>query len=319
MKIDIVITWVDPHNKEWLEEKNDLHQQIKGKSIQYNAVASYSSYDEIKYCLRSIYKYMPWFNHIYLVTNNSAPKWLNRDYPLISVIHDKILMPKKEPNYNSNAYEALLYKIPNLSEYFYYFNDDLFLLKPVNIENIIHPLTGKLQYPKETDILFSSFQYYTILQKIEEKIIKMDTGVSIARKNSIKRMNLPNTGIVSGHTPKILNKTLCRAFNKTMSHEIDNLIRTPFRTNTNFTYLEAFIQYHNHKKISQWNNQQTKIITILDNSILNNIQIKLAKLTLHNYDYMALEDGRTYVKLEEEQKFINFLNTVFPDKAPWEK
>ena len=317
MKIDIVITWVDPHNKEWLEEKNYLHQRVKGRTLQYNTVANYSSYDEIKYCLRSIYKYMPWFNHIYLVTNNSAPKWLKRT-KYITVIHYRDLMPDNVPSYNSNTIEAMLYKIPDLQEYFYYFNDDFILTKPVKINDLIHSTLGRLQYPKETDILFSSFQYYTILQKIEEKIIKMDTGVSIARKNSIKRMNLPNTGIVSGHTPKILNKTLCRAFNKTMSHEIDNLIKTPFRTNTNFTYLEAFIQYHNHKKISQWNNQQTKIITILDNSFLNNIQIKLAKSTIHNYDYMALEDARTQVKQEEEEKFINFLNTLFPEKAPWE-
>lgn len=262
---------------------------------------------------------MPWFNHIYLVTNNSAPEWLNRDYPLITIINDRILMPNREASYNSNTYEALLYKIPNLSEYFYYFNDDLFLLKPVKIGNIIHPLTGKLQYPRETDILFSSFQYYPVLQKIEENIIKMDTGVSRARRESIKRIGLPNTGIVSGHTPKILNKTLCHHFNKTFSTEIDDLIKTPFRTNTNFTYLEAFIHYHHHKKISQWNEQTTKIITILDNSLLNSLQILIAKSSIHHYDYLALEDARTKIKPEEEKKYIDFLNTLFPEKAPWEK
>lgn len=316
MKIDVVITWVDPNNKEWLKEKEYWYKKIKG--MQYNTVSNYSSYDEVKYCLRSIYKYMPWFNHIYFVTNNSSPEWLNQSYPHLSVIHYRDLMENKQPSYNSNAIEAMLHNIPNLTEYFYYFNDDFILTKPVKIQNLINSYTGKLLYPKETDILFSSFQYYTILQKIEEHIIKMDTGVAKARRATINRLGLPNSGIVSGHTPKILNKTLCKSFQNTFPHEINNLIQTKFRTNDNFTYLEGFIHYHQYKKIADWNNQTTKIITILDNSFLNTVQIKIAQSSIHNYDYMALEDARTKIKPQEEQKFINFLNTLFPEKSPWE-
>ena len=55
-----------------------------------------------------------------------------------------------------------------------------------------------------------------------------------------------------------------------------------------------------------------------DNSFLNTVQIKIAQLSIHNYDYMALEDARTKIKPQEEQKFINFLNTLFPEKSPWE-
>ena len=43
MKIDIVITWVDPHNQEWLTEKEHWYKKIKG--MQYNSVSNYSSYD----------------------------------------------------------------------------------------------------------------------------------------------------------------------------------------------------------------------------------------------------------------------------------
>ena len=317
MKIDIVITWVNPNNKEWLSEKEYLHKKLKGKSLQYNSVANYSSYNELKYCLRSIYKYMPWFNHIYLVTNNSSPDWL-KPTPYITLIHYRDLMPNNKPSYNSNAIESMLYKIPNLQEYFYYFNDDLLLVKPVKINNIIDPMTGKLLYPKETDIIFSNFQYYRILQKVVDNILKNDTGVAKARRSSLERMGLENTGIVSGHTPKILHKTLCNSFNKKFIKEINKLEETPFRTDDNFTYVEAFIQYHHNRKLSRWNNQTTKIITILDNPFLNTVQIKIAQSSLHNYDYMALEDARTKVKKEEENKFIIFLNSLFPDKSPWE-
>ena len=119
--MDIVITWVDANNKEWLDEKAHWHYLFKG--TQANHVANYSSFDEIKYVLRSIEKYMPHYRHIYLVTNNgSIPKWLKQT-PKISIIDYRDLMPNNISTYNSNAIESQLYKIPNLSEYFLYFDE----------------------------------------------------------------------------------------------------------------------------------------------------------------------------------------------------
>jgi hypothetical protein len=318
MKLDIVITWIDPHNKQWMKDKEYWYAKIKGEKMQYNSVANYSSFDEVKYCLRSIHKYMPWFNHIYLVTNNSSPKWLNKDYPQVTVIDHNSLMPNNESCYNSNAHESMLYKIPGLSEYFYYFNDDLMLLKPVEISNLINSHTGGLLYPKETDIIYSNFQYYTALQMIEEHVLRFDTGVSKARRETLKRMGIENTGIVSGHVPKMLSKTLCEKFNDIYSREIEDLIKTKFRTETNFTYIEAFIHYHQNKQMADWNEQSAKIITILDYSTINTLQLTITQLIIDNYDYLALEDARAVVNPVEEDKFITFLNDLFPDKAPWE-
>lgn len=42
--------------------------------------------EELRYSLRSIEKYAPWVNHIYLVTNGQIPYWLNTSHPRLSVI-----------------------------------------------------------------------------------------------------------------------------------------------------------------------------------------------------------------------------------------
>jgi hypothetical protein len=228
------------------------------------------------------------------------------------------LMPNNICTYNSHAIESMLYKIPNLSDYFFYFNDDMILLKPVKIENIIDNITGKILYPTETDIILSSFQRYDFLKKIENTFIKVDPGVSNSRRHSIKRMNIPFTKIVSGHTPKLLNKRLCSIFNKKFEKEINELMGNKFRTNIDFTYLEAFIHYYIYKKIARWNDQSTRIIGISDNNLLNNIQILLTYPNKSIYDYLAIEDIRTKIVSENEKTIIDFLDKLFLEKSSFE-
>ena len=315
MKVDIVITWVDPHNKEWMEEKQYWYKKMHNKS--YNATASYRSFDEIRYCFRSIETYMPWYNHIYLVTNDSAPGWLS-SHPRLTVIHYRELMPNNICTYNSNAIESMLHKIPNLTDYFLYFNDDTLLLKPLDLSHIIDLRTGKLKYPKETDIILSNFQYYKVLRIIEQKFFKYDTGVTNARINSIERMGLKYSGIVSGHTPKILHKKLCSIFNNRFKEEIDKLMLSKFRTEDNFTYVESFIHYHINKKIAIWNTQTTRIFTIMDNKLTNNLQKIITKQLINNYDYLAVEDARKKVNINEEKKITDFLKTIYHKKCSFE-
>ena len=312
--MDIVITWVDATNKEWQKEKAHWYYLFKGTEA--NHVANYSSFDEVKYVLRSIELYMPYYHHIYLVTNNgSQPNWL-KNHPKLTVIDYRELMPNNISTYNSNAIESQLYKIPNLTEYFVYFNDDIILTKPLKIEDLIDTHTGKMQYPQETDIIFSNFQYYTILKKFEQNVLKFDTGVTNARKHTLKLLNLKDTGITGGHTPKILNKTLCKIFNNNNKQHIKTLLTEKFRTNTNFTYIEGYIQFLIQNKIARWNNHTTRIITILDNHHLNTLQIKFTFIKYYNY--LAIEDARKSINKNEEIKIINFLNTIFPNKSSFE-
>ena len=46
----------------------------------------YRDNQELRYSLRSLYKYAPWIRHIYIVTNGQIPHWLNLDHPRISVV-----------------------------------------------------------------------------------------------------------------------------------------------------------------------------------------------------------------------------------------
>jgi len=192
------------------------------------------------------------------------------------------------------------------------------LLKPLDLSHIIDLRTGKLKYPKETDIILSNFQYYKFLRIIEQKFFKYDTGVTNARINSIEKMGLKYSGIASGHTPKILHRKLCYIFNNRFKEEIDKLMLSKFRTEDNFTYVESFIHYHINKGVAVWNNQTTRILTIMVKPNINKLQIKITQLLLKNYDYLAVEDARKIVNINEEKKITNFLKTIYPKKCSFE-
>lgn len=94
-----------------------------------------SNNNELKYSLRSIIKFAPWVNKIYILMNppKKIPSWFNENYhsKVIILDHfDTFKNYKYLPNTNSNAIETTLSEIPGLSDNYIYFNDDVFLGNP---------------------------------------------------------------------------------------------------------------------------------------------------------------------------------------------
>ena len=89
----------------------------------------------MKYSLRSIAQYAPWIHRIFIVTDNQVPVWLDTSNPKVKIVDHKDIMPDIcLPCFNSVLLEHFIYKIPGLSEYFLYANDDTFINKPVTPE-----------------------------------------------------------------------------------------------------------------------------------------------------------------------------------------
>lgn len=127
-KIDFVVTWVNGQDPIWLEKYNKYSKQdtLDVKD------ARYRDFYIFRYWFRAVQKYAPWVNHVYLVTDQQVPSWLNTNSHKITVVDHSEIIPKEyRPVFNSNAIELNLFRIPNLSEHFVYFNDDMFLNKPV--------------------------------------------------------------------------------------------------------------------------------------------------------------------------------------------
>ena len=127
MKIDLVYLWVDGSDEKWQKKKNDTLKMFRYKLMCEAASENrFRDNNELKYSLRSVEKFAPWINHIYIVTDNQKPKWL-ADHPQVSIVDHKEIIPVKYlPTFNSAAIDMFVHKIPTLSEHFLYANDDMF-------------------------------------------------------------------------------------------------------------------------------------------------------------------------------------------------
>jgi hypothetical protein len=133
--IDAVFTWVDGSDPDWMRRKNEALAAIGNQQI--NTIATnqsrFISRDELKYALRSIVAFAPWIRRIFLVTDDQVPPWLDDSGSQLTVVSHRELFAGTGslPTFNSHAIESRLHLIPGLAEHFIYFNDDMFLGRPL--------------------------------------------------------------------------------------------------------------------------------------------------------------------------------------------
>ena len=134
--VDAVLTWVDGADSTWRAEFdvwNRLCRPDVGKDGR--DACRYSDNGELRYTLRAIARYAPWFRRIYVVTAGQRPAWLRSVAPIRMVDHAEILEPECLPTFNSHTIESRLHHIDGLAEHFVYFNDDVFLARPQRLRS----------------------------------------------------------------------------------------------------------------------------------------------------------------------------------------
>lgn len=140
--IDVVYTWVDGEDPAWRDRRDAELAAVGQLSLNEQAAneSRYISRDELRYSLRGLALYAPWVNHIWIVTDDQVPDWLDISHPKITVVDHKEIFadPSLLPTFNSHAIESQLHHIDGLSEHFLYFNDDVFLGRPVVPEQFFH-------------------------------------------------------------------------------------------------------------------------------------------------------------------------------------
>jgi len=136
LKIDFVLPWVDGSDPEWLKQKQKYYNAkpeiTDGKA---NADCRYRDYGLLRYWFRSIEKFTPWANKVFFITCGQKPEWLNESNPKLRLVDHRDYIPKEYlPTFQSNTIELNVFRIPDLSEHFVLFNDDLFMLHSVQPE-----------------------------------------------------------------------------------------------------------------------------------------------------------------------------------------
>jgi hypothetical protein len=156
MQVDIVYLWVDGSALGFDEKiKSLLSSSTKVKSADQIGIRRFRNNDELLYSLRSVHLFAPWARRIHVVTEGLHPSWLNTRHDKIAIVtHEQIFRRKRDlPVFNSNAIEMNLHRIPDLAKKFLYFNDDLFLGRPVALDDFVTDAGGHIFYLEPNPIL----------------------------------------------------------------------------------------------------------------------------------------------------------------------
>ncbi|NLR31736.1 Stealth CR1 domain-containing protein [Levilactobacillus tujiorum] len=191
--IDFVIPWVDGSDLQWLEKKELTRKsnlKVKQEDLLDDADTEnrYRDYGALKYLLRSIDKFAPWVNHIFLVTDHQKPDWLNVKGKIRIIDHSEIIEHQYLPTFNSNAIELNAHKIPGLSENFVLFNDDFLLNAPVQPEDFFrddHPVDAAIFHPIFPESDFDRIKLNCVMV-INQHFKKRE----VERKNFLKIFNI---------------------------------------------------------------------------------------------------------------------------------
>lgn len=126
--IDFVIPWVDGGDPVWLQKKQQYQPELNVDV----AANRYRDWGTLRYWFRAVEQFAPWVNRIWLITDGQCPPWLNTAQEKLTLLDHRDYLPAEYlPTFSSHPIELNLHRIPGLAEHFVYFNDDFFLLRPV--------------------------------------------------------------------------------------------------------------------------------------------------------------------------------------------
>lgn len=290
MQIDAVITWVDggdeAHRKKmlpFLEDKNI----VKKKSFRMR----FDQVEEIKFTVNSILKYATFVRTIYIVTDNQIPNFLKDKkegvYRNVVVVNHEAIFKEDShvlPVFNCRPIETKLYEIPNLSEHFIYFNDDMFLLREVKETDFF--IEGK-PVIRGRWLPFNESLFYKRWFNSEKK--KNRAGHKKAQEKSAKLLGFKKY-FKFHHTPAPMRKSTFRNFFKEQREvELLNIVHK-FRNKEQYTaqglanHIEIknetailkkdyqLIYFQNYKKPFAWLKFKLNRFTKRSNKLFLNMQ-----------------------------------------------
>ena len=242
LPVDVVFTWVNNQDKKWQQR-----YQMYATSVDINKFGQYATdtarfdnHNELYYAVLSVKKYLSWIRKIFIVTDNQIPTWVDEFNNITIIDHKDIIDHTYLPTFNSHVIEAFLHKIPNLSENFIYFNDDVFVARSLPKEHFFS--ANNL-----ASIFISSKKLETMMKK------NTKTPTMFAMKKSIELINKHyNQNIQNGlvHTYFPLKKSIYKKAWELFEDDIREFLPNKFRGNNDInmaTFLIPWLMYYEGK------------------------------------------------------------------------
>lgn len=226
--VDAVYLWVDDADPAWRARRAAVRARLGLDTAPVPADASLSrnhfrDRGELRASMRSLEMYAPWIRHIYLVTDQQRPSWLDVDHGRVTLVdHREIFAdPGVLPTYNSHGIGSQVHRIPGLAEHYLLVNDDVMFNSPVTPYDFFTP-TGQLR------ISFSRSRRPDIGREHQ-------TPLEQARTNSaelIERDLGRRASELFAHVPVPQRKDIATEVVERYAAEVARTVASPFRSAT---------------------------------------------------------------------------------------
>lgn len=233
--VDVVFTWVDNTDPEWQRKYQHYKSQVDLSSVGQFAtdLARFDNHNELYYAIKAVKQNLSWVRHIYVVTDNQTPSWLD-EFDGVSIIdHKQIIDEQYLPTFNSHVIEAFLYKIPNLAENFIYFNDDVFVAKKLPKEHFF-----------SANNLASIFVSSKVLSELAYRGIRTPTMLASERSLSLVKTLYPHritNALV--HTYYPLKKSAYQVAWQNFETQIRDFLPNRFRGNNDINMATCLVPW----------------------------------------------------------------------------
>jgi hypothetical protein len=322
-KIDFVVTWVDGDDPKWLEQK----QKYTADEVNLNTDIRYRDYGTFKYWFRSVEKYAPWVNKVFLVTEGHVPDWLNTESEkLVLVKHSDFIPEKYLPTFNSNAIELNVHRIKGLSEHFVLFNDDLFLMNPTkptdffknNLPRDFGVYSPTVPYNDFSSITFNNVKIinnnFSKFRDVKKNFFKF-FNFKYGTQNLRSAMTMPWSKILGYWNPHLTSSFLKRTFFEVWENEdvLDKTSMNKFRTSEDVN--QWLIRYFQIEK-GEFVPQRASFGRYYT---LNNFKEIESSFKSSNLKELCINDDFNVEKYEEKMEVLDgMFKEKFPNKSKFE-
>lgn len=222
--VDAVYLWVDDSDPRWREKRAAVRRRL-GLAEPSGAGDTHYFRDrgELRASLRSLQAHAPWIRHVYLVTDEQSPDWLDTQHGRVSVVDHREIFSDTEvlPSYSSHAIGSQVHRIPGLSDHYLILNDDVMFTAPVTPYDFFTP-SGQLR------VFFSRSRRPAISREHQNPLEQ-------ARSNSAELIHRDygrRASEVFAHVPIAQRKDVAAEVAQRYAQEIAVTLRSPFRSAT---------------------------------------------------------------------------------------
>ena len=314
-QIDVVYLWVNSNDKKWQNKRRNsfdifLNNDKDNIALYANTDGRFRDNGELIFNLRCLENFFPKHGHVYIVTDEQRPAWLSQNKNVTIIDHKDIIPNKVNSIFASANIESYIHHIPNLSENFFYLNDDIFFGMPVD---------KQWWFDKELKYFYDNEPHdeYSELQSMLLSPINASIQSKLWLKEKYK--NYKHQNIALAHAPRPYKKSLLFKIEREAIDLFNKVRSANFRSWKTPAVLVDFVprwlEHHGYAKIKQMH-------TLYIESGSNDIETKLDQLTQEfgKIPFFCINDTCDNAEASDKRLLLvkEKLQKILPKKSSFE-